>query len=80
MIKDKPWRKNLPTAKAMVIADAQNFEKEQLRLKEQLVEFNTRSKQESFGNPHPIFGKLSNEKWGQLLFVHLNHHLGQFGV
>ncbi|MFK7947041.1 MAG: DUF1569 domain-containing protein [Saprospiraceae bacterium] len=29
---------------------------------------------------HPMFGNLDREEWGQLIYVHLNHHLKQFGV
>jgi hypothetical protein len=30
--------------------------------------------------PHPLFGKLSKQQWRDLMVVHLNHHLKQFGV
>lgn len=29
---------------------------------------------------HPLFGNLSADEWGQLTYVHLDHHLRQFGV
>ncbi|MCC7231806.1 MAG: DUF1569 domain-containing protein [Bacteroidia bacterium] len=29
--------------------------------------------------PHPVFGTLSRNEWGRLMFRHLDHHLGQFG-
>jgi len=29
---------------------------------------------------HPAFGSLSREKWGKLAYLHLDHHLRQFGV
>jgi hypothetical protein len=28
----------------------------------------------------PAFGKLSNRQWGRLAYVHMDHHLRQFGV
>lgn len=28
---------------------------------------------------HPSFGKMSKKEWGRLVFIHLNHHLKQFG-
>ena len=29
---------------------------------------------------HPIFGKMSYEEWDKLQYMHLDHHLRQFGV
>jgi hypothetical protein len=30
--------------------------------------------------PHPMFGKLNRSEWGRFMYVHLHHHLRQFGV
>ncbi len=30
--------------------------------------------------PHPLFGQLTKTQWKDLMVVHLNHHLKQFGV
>ena len=32
------------------------------------------------GPIHPLFGPLSREEWGRLVYKHTNHHLRQFGV
>jgi len=29
--------------------------------------------------PHPVFGQMSKKEWGRLIYVHLDHHLEQFG-
>lgn len=29
---------------------------------------------------HPMFGELSQKQWGKLIYIHLDHHLKQFGV
>jgi hypothetical protein len=29
---------------------------------------------------HPSFGELSMSQWGRLIYIHLDHHLRQFGV
>lgn len=29
---------------------------------------------------HPLFGKLSNSQRGRINYIHMNHHLKQFGV
>lgn len=47
-------------------------------LKKMLDVFNERE-----GNklkPHPLFGTLTKTQWKDLMIVHLNHHLKQFGV
>jgi hypothetical protein len=30
--------------------------------------------------PHPFYGSINKKDWGRLMWVHLNHHLKQFGV
>jgi hypothetical protein len=30
--------------------------------------------------PHPVFGRMSPTEWGKLGYIHLDHHLRQFGV
>ena len=30
--------------------------------------------------PHPIFGKLSDKQWLRWGYLHMDHHLRQFGV
>jgi hypothetical protein len=29
--------------------------------------------------PHPLFGNMSREEWGRLVYRHFDHHLRQFG-
>jgi prephenate dehydrogenase len=29
---------------------------------------------------HPMYGKLNGNQWGRFMYVHLDHHLRQFGV
>lgn len=29
---------------------------------------------------HPMYGKLNRRQWGRFIYVHLDHHLRQFGV
>jgi len=28
---------------------------------------------------HPYFGNLSKKQWSRLAYIHINHHLKQFG-
>lgn len=31
-------------------------------------------------HPHPFYGNIHRRHWGRLIWVHLDHHLRQFGV
>ncbi len=30
--------------------------------------------------PHPIFGRLTKEEWGKVMFLHLDYHLTMFDI
>lgn len=47
-------------------------------LKKMLDVFNEREEEKL--KPHPLFGKLDKKQWRDLLKIHFNHHLKQFGV
>lgn len=75
--------KNVPTVKE---ADSEkggtkptNWEKDKATMLALLVEFRTRSEYMTLA-PHPKFGKLTRSEWASLIYRHLAHHLGQFGV
>lgn len=76
---DKPWRKNLPTAPQLKAKEDKNFDTEITILKELVGTFNTLATRDIW-YPHPAFGPLTKEQWGQLQYKHLDHHLKQFGV
>lgn len=79
MYNDKPWRKNLPTHSKLRVVEQKDFETEKGELLHLVTEFyNQRNKKE--WEPHPIFGKFTAERWGQLQYKHLDHHLQQFNV
>jgi len=71
-----PWSKNLVTAPEMVAKDDVSFGAEYEKLVLIITEF---MEAEKFF-PHPIFGNLSREDWGLVIYKHLDHHLRQFGV
>lgn len=35
---------------------------------------------DSLASAHPFFGKLDTEEWGRFAWLHMDHHLRQFGV
>jgi hypothetical protein len=45
---------------------------------EMLVELIT-TRKGCFGPTHPIFGSMSNTDWMRWAYLHMDHHLRQFG-
>jgi hypothetical protein len=56
-----------------------NFEEEKKALKAAIAEF-VKLPSEAIIKTHPIFGNMTDEDWGQIIYKHLDHHLRQFGV
>jgi hypothetical protein len=46
---------------------------------EALMERFAQSKSQGL-QPHPFFGRLSDEEWQRWAYLHMDHHLRQFGV
>ena len=47
---------------------------------EALVEVVTLRPESLDGQPHPVFGKLSGAAWLRWGYLHMDHHLRQFGA
>ena len=77
---ESPWGKNLPTAPGFLIKDQRNFDTEKKELMELISKFNAAGPGNVGKFPHPFFGTLKQEQWGQAMYKHLDHHLMQFGV
>lgn len=71
-----PWPRNLITAPEMV---AKSEEKLDVELEKLLVVVSAFLEAEKL-YPHPIFGNLTKEDWGLIIYKHLDHHLRQFGA
>jgi len=56
-----------------------NLQKDISLLKEKINEFIGKDESFHFAE-HAAFGKLSKKQWGRLIYLHLDHHLKQFGV
>jgi len=79
MYDDKLWKKNMPTTKQFRVEDERNFDHEKSTLTALIKDFYaTREQKER--EPHPGFGHLTYDQWGQMQYKHLDHHLRQFGV
>lgn len=77
---DKPFEKNGPTGKELVVNDRRDFvtEREQLLLK--IRQFADGGEALCTRHPHPFFGSLTPQAWSRGMYKHLDHHLRQFGV
>lgn len=76
---DKPFRKNLPTAKFLKESAPRDFNLEKSKLILLLAEFE-RQRDRSEWKAHPSFGYFTKQRWGQMQYKHLDHHLKQFSV
>ena len=79
MYDDKLWKHNLPTAPGFKVQDKRDFKEEKGKLVTLINDFYAERTQKE-RDPHPAFGHLSYDQWGQLEYKHLDHHLRQFGV
>ena len=55
----------------------QEFEAERVKYIQTIQKF---SKQKAFSTTHPAFGNMNATEWGKLTWMHMDHHLRQFGV
>lgn len=78
-----PWPKGAPTAPEFLagrgMTSPSEFEKDKQTLLELLQRFSDFSEGKELG-ASPVFGVLNRRSWGRLMWRHVNHHLGQFGV
>jgi hypothetical protein len=77
---DKPFGRNSPTAKELVVKDAPDFEAGRARLLASIDRFVAAGPAGCTTHPHAFFGKMTSDQWAILAYKHLDHHLRQFGV
>jgi hypothetical protein len=80
VVNEVPYKKNIPTAPAFVIADRKNFEEEKNRLIHYLEKTVALGRSHFEGKESLSFGPMTAQEWNNLFYKHLNHHLNQFGV
>jgi len=76
---NKPWPKNLPTAREFKIADQRDMLQEKAKLVHLIKRFSTDGYTIT-ETVHPFFGKMSSQEWALFAYKHLDHHLTQFGA
>ena len=77
---EKPFAKNNPTDKKLVVADQRDFAREQEQLKLKVRQFHEGGEAKCTRHPHPFFGALTPQQWSRGMYKHLDHHLRQFGA
>lgn len=77
---EKPFKRDNPTDKALVVADQRDFLREQEKLTQTVRQFHGGGEAQCTRHPHPFFGTLSPQDWSRGMYKHLDHHLRQFGV
>jgi hypothetical protein len=76
----KPFRRNSPSDKSLIVNEDRDFEAERQRLRGLLERFAAGGPEACTRHPHSFFGPLTPMEWASLMYVHLDHHLQQFGV
>lgn len=80
VVSEKPYKHNIRTAPAFIIADERDFETEKARLIAYIKKTQELGEKYFDGKESNSFGPLTITEWNNLFFKHLDHHLGQFGV
>lgn len=71
--------KNAPTAREIITRPPLSIDAELAQLEAAMDRFAAQRERADWP-AHPVFGKLSRGSWGELGYVHTDHHLRQFGV
>jgi hypothetical protein len=75
-----PWPKNAATAPEMDVTkkltDTADFDHEKEKILHALKNL---YQAEGVQATHPLFGSMGKDKWGRVIWKHLDHHLRQFG-
>lgn len=80
VVSETPYKKNIQTAPAFIIADERDFDVEKRRLVQYLQKTVELGAAHFDGRESLSFGKLSKEEWNNMFYKHLDHHLKQFGA
>ena len=80
LVKGKPLGRNAPTHPSVRIEDKRDFEHERAQLTEAINRFAVGGPAGATRHPHFFFGAMTPAEWSAFTYVHLDHHLRQFGV
>jgi len=77
---EKPFNRNGPTGKELVVTGRKEFALEREQLKVKVRQFYAGGEAGCTRHPHPFFGSLVPQAWSRGMYKHLDHHLRQFSV
>lgn len=80
MLKSETFKKDSPTAPSFIRKDHYDFEATKNELIEKVQRFGKEGHSVIKNQKHPFFGTMTYNEWDRLHYMHLNHHLIQFGV
>ncbi|UFH34025.1 DUF1569 domain-containing protein [Flavobacterium acetivorans] len=73
------FKKNSPTAPEFIRKEAIDFEQSKKELIQKVMLFSELGEKAIKSSKHLFFGEMSFEDWDRLQYMHLDHHLKQFG-
>ena len=79
-LKNKGFSKNSPTHPKFKMVGTPDFETEKQALINSVTAFGQTGTGIIAIQKHPFFGPMSEQEWGALHYIHLDHHLKQFGL
>ena len=76
----KSFLKGTPTSGTLKVkGERYDFDAERDRLFEILAKAK-QTRSDGDWRPHTLFGPLTRKEWGELICIHVDHHMKQFGV
>jgi hypothetical protein len=75
-----PFPKNVPTAPELIVTATPNGWDADIRDLSALIVQCAACYRHAPWPDHPVFGAMSGNQWGVLVYRHTDHHLRQFGV
>jgi hypothetical protein len=80
IINSPEFKKNSPTAPAFIRNEPCNFEQSKAELIQKFSRFSNEGTAVIKTHKHPFFGEMNDTEWDKLIWMHMDHHLRQFGV
>ncbi len=74
-----PFPKGAPTAAELLARKPEAWDADLAALRDVILSCERPAGSAHIGD-HPLFGEMSADDWGVLLYKHTDHHLRQFGV
>ncbi len=79
-LRERGFGKNLLTHAQFKVVDEKQFQVEQERLIKTLNYLLEKGPSVVTKDKHPFFGHMTCEEWADMMYLHTNHHLNQFGI